>query len=72
MPHWVARQLHQDVHLAEGDRYAWELTGVVVGRGPDCEPLLVSVRPFARLTDQVVDVAARLYRQAFVVGDDGT
>lgn len=70
--HWVARQLHQYVHLAEGERYAWVLTGAVVGRGPDCEPLLTSVRPVARLSDQVVDEAARLYRQVFDVGDDGT
>ncbi|WP_336708401.1 DUF6098 family protein [Oerskovia sp. USHLN155] len=70
--HWVARQLRQYVHLAEGDRYAWVLTGTVVGRGPDCEPLLTSVRPVARLSDQVLDEAARLYRQVFDVGDDGT
>ncbi|OCI32898.1 DUF6098 family protein [Oerskovia enterophila] len=70
--HWVARQLRQYVHLAEEDRYAWVLTGAVVGRGPDCEPLLMSVRPIARLSDQVVDEATRLYRQVFDVGDDGT
>jgi hypothetical protein len=70
--HWVARQLRQYVHLAEKDRYAWVLTGAVVGRGPDCEPLLTSIRPVARLTDQVLDEAARVYRQVFDVGDDGT
>ncbi|MET4224558.1 DUF6098 family protein [Oerskovia enterophila] len=69
--HWVARQLHQYVHLAAGGRYAWVLTGVVVGRGPDCEPLIARVQPVARLADPVIDEAARLYQEAFDVGSDG-
>lgn len=68
--HWVARQLHQYAHLAEGARFAWVLTGQIVGRGPDCEPLLAHVRPVARLSDQVVDEAARLYLQVFDVGQE--
>ncbi|WP_227747972.1 DUF6098 family protein [Oerskovia douganii] len=59
---WVARQLQRYAHLAEEKHYAWVLTGVVVGRGPDCEPLLGDVRPVARLTDQVVHDATRLYQ----------
>jgi len=70
--HWVARQLRQYAHLAVQGRYAWVLTGEVVGRGPDCEPLLVDVKPVARLADQVIDEAAQLYRRVFDAGQDGT
>jgi len=70
--HWVARQLQQYAHLAAGERYAWVLTGAVVGRGPDCEPLVVEVRPLARIAARALDEASDVYRSAFDVGDDGT
>ncbi|WP_259608144.1 MULTISPECIES: DUF6098 family protein [Microbacterium] len=34
------------------DRIAWVLTGRIVGRGPDCEPLLDDVRPVAQLAPE--------------------
>lgn len=70
--HWVARQLYQYAHLDQGGRYPWVLAGTVVGRGPDCEPLLAQVRPVARLNDRVIQEAAKLYQRVFDVGQDGT
>jgi len=70
--HWVARQLCQYAHLMTPGRVPWLLTGRVVGRGPDCEPLLVDVVPAASVDPQVVHEAGRLYREAFDAGDDGT
>lgn len=69
---WVARQLVQYAHLDQEDRYAWVLAGRVVGRGPDCEPLVVDVRPLASVPDDVVRAARDLYAAAFDAGDDGT
>jgi hypothetical protein len=70
--HWVARQLVQYAHLRGGDSYAWVLTGDVVGRGPDCEPLVAGVEPVARVPDDVVSSGEALYREVFNAGDDGT
>jgi hypothetical protein len=70
--HWAARQLVQYAHLGEKDRYAWILAGRVVGRGPDCEPLLADVDPVARIPDDVVRQARVLYEEVFDVGHDGT
>ncbi|HWK92375.1 MAG TPA: DUF6098 family protein [Luteimicrobium sp.] len=69
--HWVARQLTQYAHLADDESYAWLLTGEVSGRGPDCEPLLVAVRPVAVLEDRVLDEARVLYAAAFDQDDRG-
>jgi hypothetical protein len=70
--HWVARQLCQYAHLMTPERFPWLLTGEVSGRGPDCEPLLVDVRPAASVHPAVVEEAGRLYREVFDAGDDGT
>jgi hypothetical protein len=66
---WLARQICQYRHLAEQeDRYAWALTGRCVGRGPDCEPLLVDIRPLGRLDDRLLEEAERVYRERFDAG----
>ena len=69
--HWVARQLVQYAHLDEPDRFAWVLAGREAGRGPDCEPLLTDVRPVARVPDDVVREAHRLYEEVFDTGNAG-
>ncbi|MCK9795942.1 DUF6098 family protein [Isoptericola sp. 4D.3] len=48
---WVARQLRRlvDFDSPADDRFPWVLTGRVVARGPDCEPLLVDVQPLGRI-----------------------
>lgn len=66
--HWLARQLCQYAHLLTPERFPWALTGEIVGRGPDCEPLLAGTTPAASIDRSVVDEAARLYEQAFRQG----
>ncbi|MFI2102806.1 DUF6098 family protein [Isoptericola sp. NPDC019693] len=70
--HWVARQLCQYAHLMTPERFPWVLTGEVVGRGPDCEPLLDASTPVASVARSVVDEAAALYERVFDPGNDGT
>lgn len=67
---WIARQLCQYKHLQEKnpERFAWVLRGRQVGRGPDCEPLLVDVLPVARLSPQLLAEAERRYRENFDAG----
>lgn len=67
---WLARQLCQYRHLADKnpDRYAWVLRGTVVGRGPDCEPLLSDVEPVADLSESVLEEAEERYRRNFDAG----
>ena len=67
---WLARQLCQYKHLQEKNpgRYAWVLRGEVVGRGPDCEPLMVHVEPVARLSPSLLAEAERTYHQNFDAG----
>ncbi|WP_261166333.1 DUF6098 family protein [Microbacterium sp. Marseille-Q6965] len=64
---WLARQLCQYRHLAEANpaRFAWVLTGRLVGRGPDCEPLLDDAIPVARLEKGLLEEADSRYRAAF-------
>jgi len=68
---WVARRLCQyaDLGQAEG-RFPWLLTGRPVGNGPDHEPLVDQVRPLARVADEAVHEAVRVYRQRFEPGED--
>ena len=66
--HWLARQLCQYVHLGGGERFGWVLTGDVVGRGPDSEPLVRDFRAVARLADRVLDEAQGVYAEAFDPG----
>lgn len=68
---WVARRVCKYSELAEEDgRFAWLLIGRMVGRGPDHEPLLVDVRPHARLSKGVLDEAKRWYEEYFDVDGD--
>lgn len=70
---WVARRIRQYADLGEQqNRYAWLLTGRIVGYGPDHEPLLTDIHPLARLDEAVLDEAADLYRRRFEVGQDST
>jgi hypothetical protein len=68
---WLARQLAQYLHLAEQNpgRFAWVLSGTMVGRGPDCEPLLCDVKPIARLTEPLLRQAVDRYHERFDVGE---
>ena len=70
---WVARQLSQYAHLKDesGDeRRAWVLTGRVVARGPDNEPVVEDPEPVAFLSDELVEEAKALYDERFDVGED--
>lgn len=71
---WLARQLCNYVHLAEEDedRHAWVLSGEVVARGPDNEPIVAEFQPVARIADEVLDEAKHLYEQRFDVAQDST
>jgi hypothetical protein len=67
---WLARQLSQYKHLRDGnpERRAWLVRGEVVGRGPDCEPLLVGTEFLAELDDRLLAEAEGRYRANFDVG----
>jgi len=68
---WVARRLCKYAELgAERQRFAWLLTGRVVGNGPDHEPLVDQVRPLARVSDEAVQEAVRVYHRRFRAGRD--
>jgi len=68
LEHWLARQLCQYMHLGERERAGWVLTGAVVGRGPDSEPLVSDVRFVAVLRDEVLAEAQEVYRRVFDAG----
>jgi hypothetical protein len=60
---WVARRLYDYQHLRErrgNDVRPWVLTGAVVGRGPDNEPLVRCREAIAWLADCVTDRANNL------------
>jgi hypothetical protein len=66
---WIARRVCKYDELGEAEgRYPWLLTGDVAGYGPDHEPLVVNVRPLARITTKALDQAKALYRSRFDVG----
>ncbi len=70
-PHeWVARRVCKYLNLAQGpgERFAWVLTGPVVGTGPDHEPLIGDPVPVARLGDRLIERAQALYEERFDVG----
>jgi hypothetical protein len=68
---WVARRISQYAKLAEEpERFPWLLTGRIVGRGPDHEPLVIDMRPVARIGDSALKTALQIYRERFNVGDD--
>ncbi|WP_454050432.1 DUF6098 family protein [Cellulomonas sp. Marseille-Q8402] len=65
---WVARRLCQYAHLADEVTFAWVLTGVEVGRGPDNEPLVDQVVPVARLTPRLLAEAVEEYHRELDAG----
>lgn len=68
---WVARRICSYDHLGEEDgRFAWLLTGSIVGRGPDHEPLVTDVRPVARIGEPAREEARARYEACFHVGQD--
>ncbi len=71
---WLARQLCNYVHLAEETegRHAWVLSGEVVARGPDNEPIVAAFQPIAWIADEVLDQAKALYEERFDVARDST
>lgn len=64
---WVARRVHaySPQRRQPGSGHGWLLTGEVVGRGPDHEPLVRGCRALAWLDDAVLDEAAGLVREAW-------
>lgn len=73
---YLARQICNYVHLqheSDDERRAWVLTGEVVSRGPDNEPLIRGdFTPVAWLSDKVIEEAQQLYRERFNVAEDST
>lgn len=71
---WLARQICNYVHLQDesDDRRAWILTGRVVARGPDNEPLVEDFEPVAWLSDRLIRQAKQLYAERFDVAEDST
>jgi hypothetical protein len=68
---WVARRLCKYAELgAAPGRYPWLLTGRAVGNGPDHEPLVDDVRPLARVAEDAVHEAVRVYHARFTPGED--
>jgi hypothetical protein len=57
---WVTRQVRAYHHLRkrDDDRRCWVVTGTVVDRGPDNEPLLAGVEGVGVLSDGLVDACA--------------
>lgn len=71
---WVARRVCSYQQLGEADpsRFPWVLTGRVVDRGPDHEPLVADVCPVARIGPSALAEAAAHYERHFEVGNDST
>jgi hypothetical protein len=68
---WIARRIRQYAQLGHTEgRFAWLLSGEVVGHGPDHEPLVNDIRPIARLSDRTLEEAAARYRARFNIGKD--
>ena len=69
---WVARRVckYLDLRGSDGDTRPWLLTGSVVGRGPDHEPLAVGIEPVAWLGRRLLEQAQDIYRAHFDVGRD--
>jgi hypothetical protein len=66
LEHWIARQLCAYAHLGEDeDKVPWVLSGEVVGRGPDNEPLIGPFEALAYLSSSLVNEARSVYETAF-------
>jgi hypothetical protein len=57
---WVTRQVRAYHHLRrrDDDRRCWVVTGTIVDRGPDNEPLLMDVEGVGVLSNGLVDACA--------------
>ena len=72
---YLARQICNYVHIREesdDERRAWVLTGDVISRGPDNEPIVRDFTPVAWLSDTVIEEAKKLYEERFDVASDST
>ena len=72
---YLARQICNYAHIKEesdDERRAWVLSGEVIGRGPDNEPLVQRFTPLAFLSDDLIREAKRLYEERFEVAKDST
>ncbi|WP_203416559.1 DUF6098 family protein [Jiangella ureilytica] len=69
---WVARRLCKYDELDEPGRFAWLLTGRVVGQGPDHEPLVTDIEAVARVGRSALAEARRRYEERFDVGRGST
>ena len=58
---WIARQLVQYSYLLSDDTHPWLLVGTVVGRGPDCEPLIADFTHVAHVAAGVMPEAQSVY-----------
>jgi hypothetical protein len=68
---WVARRICKYAELgAEEERFPWLLAARVAGQGPDHEPIVVDVRPVARIGENALKHAEELYQNRFDVGRD--
>ncbi|MGW5361175.1 DUF6098 family protein [Actinopolymorpha pittospori] len=70
LPDWLARQICQYLHLTERphSHRGWNLTGTMMGRGPDDEPLLSDVEPVAWLGEPLITAAQARYEEWFRPG----
>ncbi len=65
---WIARQLCAYAHVGEDEgKVPWVLSGDVVGRGPDNEPLIGPFDPLAYVGGALVDEARTVYESTFDV-----
>jgi hypothetical protein len=64
---WVARRVCKYDELHEEDRFPWLLTGRVVGFGPDHEPLVMDIKPVARVGEAALARAREIYESRFDV-----
>jgi hypothetical protein len=71
---WVARQITAYDHLGanQPDHYAWVLTGRIVERGPDNEPLVADVEPVVRLSPRLLHEATARAPRSSRPEDDNT
>jgi hypothetical protein len=66
----LGRAPDQPLRQACGRTRTVLLTGRIVGRGADHEPLVVDMRPVARIGDSALRTALQINNERFDVGDD--
>jgi hypothetical protein len=72
---WLARQICNYAHIkdeSDDERRAWVLSGDVVARGPDNEPLVQEFSALAFLSDDLIHQAKKVYEERFDVASDST